>query len=168
MWDECNCAIVWAFFGIAFLWDWNENWHFPVLWPLLSFPNLLTYWVQQFHSIIFQDWNSSTGIPSPPLTFFIVMLFKAHLISHSRMSGSRWLHIPGYLALGEWSQHHDYFGHEDLFCTVLLCILATSSWYLLMNYGMRFVTLYRRQRSRPSPWKRNEKKQNGCLRRPYK
>ena len=21
MWDECNCAVVWAFFGIAFLWD---------------------------------------------------------------------------------------------------------------------------------------------------
>ena len=40
-----NCAVVWAFFGIAFLWDWNENWPFPVLWPLLSFPNLLAYWV---------------------------------------------------------------------------------------------------------------------------
>ena len=53
VWDECNCAIVWAFFGIAFLWDWNENWPFPVLWPLLSFQNLLAYWVQDFHSIIF-------------------------------------------------------------------------------------------------------------------
>ena len=53
VWDECNCAIVWAFFGIAFLWDWNENRPFPVLWPLLSFPNLLTCWVQHFHSIIF-------------------------------------------------------------------------------------------------------------------
>ena len=31
MWDECNCAVVWAFFGISFLWDWNENWPFPVL-----------------------------------------------------------------------------------------------------------------------------------------
>ena len=39
VWDECNCAVVWAFFGIAFLWHWNENWPFPVLWPLLSFPN---------------------------------------------------------------------------------------------------------------------------------
>ena len=55
MWDECNCAVVWAFYGIVFLWDWNENWPFPVLWPLLSFPNLLAYWVQHFHSIIFQD-----------------------------------------------------------------------------------------------------------------
>ena len=62
MWDECNCVVLWAFFGIAFLWHWNENWPFPVLWPLLSFPNLLAYWVQHFHSIIFQDlkelnWN---------------------------------------------------------------------------------------------------------------
>ena len=55
MWDECNCAVVWAFFDIAFLWGWNENWPFLVLWPLLSFPNLLAYWVQHLHSIIFQD-----------------------------------------------------------------------------------------------------------------
>ena len=30
VWDECNCAVVWTFFGIAFLWDWNEDWPFPV------------------------------------------------------------------------------------------------------------------------------------------
>ena len=36
-----------------------------------------------------------------------------------------------------------------------------------MSYGMRFVTLYKRQGSRPSPWKRNAKKKNGCLRSPY-
>ena len=55
LWDDCNCAVVWTFFGIVFLWDWNENWPFPVLWPLLSFPNLLAYWVQHLYSIIFQD-----------------------------------------------------------------------------------------------------------------
>jgi len=53
VWDECNCVVVWSFFGIAFLWDWNENWPFPGLWPLLSFPDLLAYWVEHFHSIIF-------------------------------------------------------------------------------------------------------------------
>ena len=36
------------------------------------------------------------------------------------------------------------------------------------NYGQRFMTLYRRQGSRPSPRNRNAKRQNGCLRRPYK
>ena len=45
MWDECNCAEVWAFFGIAFLWDLNENWPFPVLWPLLSFLSFLLIWL---------------------------------------------------------------------------------------------------------------------------
>ena len=41
IWNEHNCTVVWIFFGIAFLWDWNENWPFPGLRPLLSFPNLL-------------------------------------------------------------------------------------------------------------------------------
>ena len=31
VWDECTCAVVWAFLVVAFLWDWNENWPFPVL-----------------------------------------------------------------------------------------------------------------------------------------
>ena len=43
--NECNCVVVWTFFGISLLWYWNENWPFPVLWPLLSFPNFLAYWV---------------------------------------------------------------------------------------------------------------------------
>ena len=41
LWNECNCAIVWTFFDTALLWDWDRNWSFPVLWTLLSFPNLL-------------------------------------------------------------------------------------------------------------------------------
>ena len=53
VWNECSCVVVWTFFGIALLWDWHENWPFPVLRVLLSFPNLLTFWVQQFNSIIF-------------------------------------------------------------------------------------------------------------------
>ena len=53
MWNELNCTVVSTFFGITLLWDWNENWPFPVLWWLLSFPNLLAYWVQHFYSLIF-------------------------------------------------------------------------------------------------------------------
>ena len=52
VWDECNCAVVWAFFGIAFLRDWNENGPFPVLWSLLSFPNfadILSATLSQHH-----------------------------------------------------------------------------------------------------------------------
>ena len=43
LWDEYNCVVAGAFFGIALLWDWKESWTFPVLWWLLSFPNLLAY-----------------------------------------------------------------------------------------------------------------------------
>ena len=53
VWDVCNCAVVWTFFGIACLWDCNKNWLFPVLWPLLSFPTLLAYRVQYTLSISF-------------------------------------------------------------------------------------------------------------------
>ena len=52
MWDECNCVVfehslALPFFGIGMKTD--------LFQPLLSFPNLLVYWVQHFHSIIFQD-----------------------------------------------------------------------------------------------------------------
>ena len=90
------------FFGIGMKTD-----LFPVLWPLLSFPNLLAYWVQHFHSIIFQELNSSTVIPSPPLALFIVMLPKAHLTSHSRMSGSRWVITPLWLS-GSLRSFHSF------------------------------------------------------------
>ena len=103
MWNEWNWAVVWPFFGIALLWEWNENWPFPVLWPLLSFPGLLAQWVQHFHSSIFQGfkqliWNSLT------FTGFVLMkLPKAHLI-----------YTPECLALGKWPHYHDYLGHNLL------------------------------------------------------
>ena len=52
-WNDCTCAVAWTFIGIALLWDYNENWPFPVLWPVLSFPNLLAYWGQHFNTNIF-------------------------------------------------------------------------------------------------------------------
>ena len=58
--------------GLLFFWDWNEGWPFPVLWPLLSLPNLLAYWVQHFPSIIFQDLKQLNWNPSPPLALFVV------------------------------------------------------------------------------------------------
>ena len=54
-----------------------------------------------FTASSFRIWNSSTGIPSPPLALFIVILSKAHLTSHSRMSGSRWVITPLWLS-GSW------------------------------------------------------------------
>ena len=54
MGEEYSCMVVWTFFGIAFLWDWNENWPVPTE-SLLKFSNFLAYWVHHFHSIIFED-----------------------------------------------------------------------------------------------------------------
>ena len=54
-----------------------------------------------FTASSFRIWNSSTGIPSPPLALFPVMLPKAHLTSHSRMSGSRLVITPLWLS-GSW------------------------------------------------------------------
>ena len=98
VWDECNCAEVWTFFGIAFLWDRNENrlfqccghcWVFQICWHIEC---------KTFTALSFRICNSSTGIPSPPLALFVVMLPKARLTSHSRMSGSRWVVTPSWLS----------------------------------------------------------------------
>ena len=54
--------------SLSILWhclslDWNGNLPFPVLWSLLSFPNLLAYWVQHFHSITTNKASGGDGIP---------------------------------------------------------------------------------------------------------
>ena len=46
----------------------------------------------------FRIWCNSTGIPSPPLALFVVILHKTHLTSHSKMSGSRWVITPSWLS----------------------------------------------------------------------
>ena len=55
IWNECNCAVVWMLFGIA-LWDWNENWPFPVLWPLLfsKFARILIAALSQYQLLGFE------------------------------------------------------------------------------------------------------------------
>ena len=58
----------------------------------------------------FRIWNSSTGIPSPPLALFVVILAKAHLTSHSRMSGSRSVITPSWLS-GSWRSFLYRFMH---------------------------------------------------------
>ena len=67
-----------------------------------------------FTASSFKIWNSSTGIPSPPLALFVVMLSKAHLTSHSRMSGSRSVITPSWLSRSLRSFLHSsslYFYH---------------------------------------------------------
>ena len=53
VWDECSCAVVWAFFGIAFPWDWNENWLFQSV-ATAEFSKFAGILSVALHSIIFQ------------------------------------------------------------------------------------------------------------------
>ena len=101
VWDECNCVVVWAFlglpfFGIGMKMDLFQScghcWVFQICWHIEC---------STFTASSLRIWNSSSGIPSPPLALFIVLR-------------PTWLCIPGCLTLGEWSHHHGYLGHEDL------------------------------------------------------
>ena len=97
-------AIVWyfvhylalPFFGIGMKTDLFQScghcWVFQICWHIEC---------SIFTESSSRIWNSSTGIPSPPLALFVVMLSKAHVTSHSRMSGSRWVITPLWLA-GLW------------------------------------------------------------------
>ena len=118
VWDERNCVVVWTFFGSGMKTNLFQScshcWVFQICWHIKC--STLT-------ASSFRIWNSLVGIPSPPVALFTVMLPKAH-----------WLWIPGCLALGEWSHHCGYLGHKDLFC-IVLCILASSSIYLLLLCG---------------------------------
>ena len=73
-------------------------WVFQICWPIEY--STLT-------ASFFRIWNSSAGISSPPLASFVVMPPKAHMTSHSRMTG---LHT---LAPGNWWHYHGYMGHYD-------------------------------------------------------
>ena len=97
-WNECNCVVVWTFFDIAFPWiegktdlfqSYSHCWVFQISWHVEC---------RTFTASSFRIWNSSVGIPSPPLVLFVVMLPKAHLTSHSGMSGSRWVITPSWLS----------------------------------------------------------------------
>ena len=102
VWDRCNCVVVWAFlalpfFGIGMKTDLFQScghrWVFQICWHIEC---------STFTASSFRIWNSSTGIPSPPLALFAVMLSKAHLTSHSKMFGSRLVITSSWLS-GSWN-----------------------------------------------------------------
>ena len=73
------------FFGTGMKTDFFQScghcWIFHICWHMEC---------STFTASSFRIWNSSAGIPSPPLALFVVMLPMAHLTSHSKMSGLRW------------------------------------------------------------------------------
>ena len=75
--------------------SWGHWWVFQICWHIEC---------STFAASSFRRWNSSAGILSFPLALFVVMLPKAHLTSHSRMSGCRWVITPLWLS-GSFSLH---------------------------------------------------------------
>ena len=84
------------FFGIGMKTDLfqcrGHCWVFQICWHIEC---------STFTASLFRIWNSSSGIPSYSLALFLVMVPKAYLTSHSRMSGSRWVITPSWLS-GSW------------------------------------------------------------------
>ena len=80
-------------FGIGMRTDLFQScghcWVFQICWHIEC---------STFTASSFRIWNSSAGILSPPLALFVGMLPKAHLTSHSRKSGSRWVITPSWLS----------------------------------------------------------------------
>ena len=128
--DECNCAVVWTLFGTAFLWDLNENWLFQSCGHCWVFQSFRPIECSTLTTSSFRIWNNSAGIPSPPLALLIVMLPKAHLTSHSRMSGFRWVITPSWLS-GSWRS----FLHSSVcFCYLFLISSASQPCLTQWNY----------------------------------
>ena len=118
----------------------NILWHFLSLgleWKVTFFQSYGHCWVFQicwhvewstFTASSFRIWNSSSGIPSPPLALFIVMLPKAHLTSHSRMYGSRWVTTPSWLS-GSWRS----FLHGSSVYSCHLFLISSASFKSLSS-----------------------------------
>ena len=105
--------------------DWNENWPFTVLWPLLfsKFAGILREALSQHHLL---------GFEITQLKFYHLH----QLCSSSRFLRHTWLRIPGCLALGEWSHHRGYLGHEALFYIVL----CSCHLFLISSASVRSIS----------------------------
>ena len=129
MWNESNLYgnlnIFWYYLSLGL--EWKLNFSSPE--ATASFPN---YWhgCSALSASSFRTWNSSAGIPSPPLTLFIVMLPKAHLTSHSRMSGSMWVTTPSWLS----GLLTAFLYSSSVYSCQLFLISSISVMYLLLLF----------------------------------
>jgi len=91
----------------------SHCWVFQICWHI--------EW-STFTASSFRIWNSWTGIPSPPLALFIMMLPKAHLTARSRMSDSRWVITPSWLSGSSKS-----FLYSSSMYSCLLVLISSAS-----------------------------------------
>ena len=102
--------------------SYGHCWVFQICWHIEC---------NTFTASSFRIWNSSTGILSPPLAVFVVMLSKVHLTSHSRMSGSKSVITPSWLS-GSWRSF--LYSSSVYSCHLFLISSASVNiWYLIQK-----------------------------------
>ena len=101
VWDECDCVVVWALFGIAFLWGWSENWPFPDLWPLLSFQFCWNTVCSTLTASSFRIWIAHLEFRHLHYLCSYWYFVRPTWTLHSRVSGSRWVIASLWLS-GSW------------------------------------------------------------------
>ena len=125
IWSDWRFTVVWTCFGIALLWDCNENWPFPVLWPLLIFQTCWHIECSTITASSFKTLNSSAGIPSPPLALLIVR--RDHFTSHCWMSDSRWVNTSSWLS---WSLDLCFHSSFVYSCHLFLISSHGLPWWI--------------------------------------
>ena len=122
------------FFGIGMKTDTFQScgpcWVFQIFWHIEC---------STFTPSSFRIWNSSTGIPSPPLALFVVMLSKAHLTSHSRMSDSRWVITPSLLS---WSWRSFVYSSSVYSCHLVLISSTALQFHPTLFGDLLACSLY--------------------------
>ena len=139
IWDECNYVVVWVCQRMKL--EWNLRFSSTMATAeFFKFADILSAALSQHHLL---------GFEIGPLEFhdFHQLCFQWCLLRPACLS------ITGCLALGEWSHHHGYLGHKDLFCSILQCALATSfnifcfccfSLFIKWQLNKNWVVLFQR------------------------
>ena len=125
----CSYNILWHRLSLRL--EWKQN--FFILFSGYSWGLQICFHIEcsTFTASSFRIWNSSTGIVSPPLTLFAVILHKAHLTLHSRMSGSRWVVTPSWLSGSGRSFLYNYSVYS---CHLLLISCAPGRPILFLSF----------------------------------
>ena len=125
MWDDCYCAVVWAFFRIDFFGIGMKTNLFQSYGPaeFSKFAGILCATLSLHHLLEFKRAQLEFHHLHWLRSYWCFL--KAHVTSHSRMSGSRLVITPSWLS----------GSLKSFFCIVFLCILSTSSSYLLLLLG---------------------------------
>ena len=123
------------FFGTGMKSDFFQScghcWGFQICWHIKC---------STFTASSFRIWNSSTGISSPPLASFIVMLSKAHLTLHSTMSGSRLVITPSWLN-GSW--RYFLYSSSVYSCHLLISSASVRCIWITLNFFQQWFVAFK-------------------------